>query len=372
MPSPLSGPGVGLNINQFLYPTELANAPYDIGTNRVALAPGDTLPIPAGDFYVYPGLYCVLQFNDPNTGLWTMAESASDQGGTFFVKSDGFNWRVANLTGCPITAVVTGQGSGYVQSSTTVTPNVGNSTWTPIIGGQLALNSITNAGAGYGVAPLVLLPAPPQGGVPATAYAVITNGTVSGVTLNNAGAGYTGATVSAVVLPSPTDPNIGGTITQASVNFTTTASAGKLTAVLCTNPGAPLATVSALTLTVAGVGTGATVSGVVMQTVTGASVTAGGAGYAGQPIASTYGGQPPAGAALDPIIEMNNWRVRNARIGFAVGAGAITSVATLYDGGLFLGTPSATVSNAGVTTTAATISLIVGSVADWVTIQNAP
>ena len=55
MPTPLSGPGVGLPIPQNLYPSELSNAPYDYGTNQLALAPGQQIPLPAGPWYISCG-----------------------------------------------------------------------------------------------------------------------------------------------------------------------------------------------------------------------------------------------------------------------------------------------------------------------------
>mgnify|MGYP001611893250 FL=1 len=63
----IAGPGLGLPLPQQLYPTALYNMPPDAATNRIALAPGDTLPIPAGDWFVNLGQYCVLQFLDPVT-----------------------------------------------------------------------------------------------------------------------------------------------------------------------------------------------------------------------------------------------------------------------------------------------------------------
>ena len=117
MPSPLSGPGVNLPLPQFLYPSELTNAPYDVGTNRVALPPGTQLPIPAGTWYIGSGGYLVIQFRDPVTGLWSNGSGAAYNRGIQYVKSDGFNCRIANLTGCPVGAVITSAGSSYVQAT---------------------------------------------------------------------------------------------------------------------------------------------------------------------------------------------------------------------------------------------------------------
>ena len=73
MPIPLSGPGVGLPYPQNLYPSQLQNAPQDASTNRLALAPGDTFVLPAGDWWISLGMYMVLQYLDPVTNTWTTA-----------------------------------------------------------------------------------------------------------------------------------------------------------------------------------------------------------------------------------------------------------------------------------------------------------
>jgi len=389
----IAGPGLGLPLPQGLYPSYLNNAPLDANNNRIALAPGDTLPIPAGDWLINMGQYCVLQFLDPITGIWSMGTNAAWQGGHQFVVSDGFNVRVANLTGCPVTASVTSYGSNYVQASTTIVATPGNSTWVPIIGGQLT-PTIISAGAGYGVAPEIFLPAPAPasnnpngvGGIQASAWANISSGTLtlaSGVSMVNPGAGYSGPFTIALQ-PSPTDPNLATGITLATVVFSVTGS-GSLTGALCTNPGAPLANPNQFTLTVAGAGTQATVVGNVLQTVTAASVTGAGSGYGTVSAAlTTIGGVPAAGTIVNsPEYLGLAWRPRQAQIALAVTAAAngtvATQVGTIYDGGLFLTNAAPAFAVSGQPTTAptvavvgATIALTMGSRPDIVTLQPAP
>lgn len=388
MTARISGPGVGLPYPQSLYPSQLQYAPPDASTNRIALAPGDTLPIPAGDWFVNLGQYNFLQFLDPVTNLWSMGSNAAWQGGHQFVVSDGFNVRVANMTGCPLSASITNYGAGgYVQSTTTISATPGNSTWLPIIGGQLTVGSFIARGAGYGVAPEVFIPAPPPaannangvGGVAATAYAVITGGTVTTISFTNPGAGYP-STIAAVLIPSPTDPNLSAGITNATVLFSL-AGSGSLTGALCTNPGAPLSNPNQFTLTVVGAGTQASLVGNVLQTVTAASVTTVGAGYGTtSALLTTVGGVPNAGTITNnPDGNGLAWRPRPAQIGFTV-AGATGSLGlqlgTIYDGGLFLtnAAPGFVVgqnANTG-TVTVATIALMMGSRPDIVTLQPAP
>ena len=370
MVSILSGPGVGLQLPQNLYPSELYNAPYDFSTNYQSLAGGDALTIPAGGWWVDPGSVGVIQYSDPVTGIWRGL--ASGRGQPQLVISDGFSWRIANLTGCPVAAIVVVGGSGYPTTAggVTITPSAGNSTWTAIVGGQCSVVTVGSTGSGYGVAPLVLIPAPPSPGVAATAYASISAGTVSGVTLSNVGAGYTTAPVAAIV-PSPFDPNF-SSVTAASVTLGLVG-AGSISAVLCTNPGAPLTSLTGLTLTAAGAtGSGASISAVVMQTVTALVAVGAGGGYSGTAAEIvTIGGVPPGVPQwTNPEIEPTAYRPRPANIGVTVASGTITAGSgVIYDGGLFLGTPSSAIIGLGVLTTASLVTLTMGSAATNVLLQ---
>lgn len=390
----IGGPGLGLPLPQNLYPSELSSAPYDTPTNRIALAPGDTLPIPAGHWLINTGQYNVLQFLDPVSGTWSMGTNAAWIGGHVFVVSDGFNVRVANLTGCPVEATVVASGSGYVQASTTLTAvggGQGGSTWVPIVGGQLT-SSITAAGAGYGLPPEIFIPAPPPsannpngvGGIAAHGYALITSGTLSrsaGFSFTNPGAGYPSA-FTVVAQPSPNDPNISTGITLATIVFTP-GLAGSITGALCTNNGGTLADPNASTLSVSGAGSSGSLVMNCLQTVILASVTGAGTGYGTVAAAlTTVGGVPLAGAfARSPASLGLAWRPRPAQVGLTVtNVGSVAAQAgTLYDGGLFLtnaapGFVVATqqVSANTVSMVAATIALTMGGRADFVIIQPAP
>lgn len=397
MPMPLSGPGVGLLLPQNLYPTELFNSPYDFATNKIALAPGQALPIPAGDWTLQLGFYLVLQYLDPVTMQWSFSSSSSYNRGQVFVKSDGFNYRVANLTGCPVAGVITAPGNGaYVQASTTIAvTGGGGSTWLPVVGGALGYNSVISSGAGYGVAPLVFFPAPPPaaqnsngvGGVPASGFCTIASGTISGFSFTNVGAGYS-ALPAPVILPNPTDPNLlaGAMPTAGSLSFSLVAT-GSLTAAFCTNSGAPLAAVNGITLAVSGVGAAATVSPMCMQTVTGATANlTGSVGFGSGPaLVTTVGGVPQTGSVVNPDKALIAWLPRPAQIGFTTATGSISVAAgTIYDGGLFVtntaGIPTAVMAlqppalgtTLGLPFNSGTVGLTMGSAYDVLTIQPAP
>ena len=397
MPNPLSGPGVGLPFPQNLYPSDLYNAPIDASSNRLTLAPGDSLVLPAGDFYLTLGLYNVIQFLDPVTNAWVTGSGAAFNRGQIFVKSDGFNCRVANLTGCVVSASVVNGGTNYVQATTTITA-IGTfagaaPTFQPIVGGALGLTGtytidVPTSGAGYGVAPLIMIPPPPPaqsnangvGGIPASAFAVISSGTISSISITNPGAGYPSAPT-VVVVPSPFDPNLATGITQATVAFSL-ASAGAITGVLVTNNGSPLnnGSLALVTLSIGGAGASGSITANVMQTVVAATVSGPGVGYGtAQTLITTVGGVPAQGSLTNnPDSTYLAWDPRPAQIGLTP-ANTSVSVGTagaIYDGGLFEGAPSIIVGlGTGATaypTTVATIALTMGSRADIAVIQQAP
>ena len=391
----ISGPGLGLPLPQNLYPTELNNAAQDSSSNRIALAPGDVFVVPAGEWWVNLGNVCVLQYLDPVTNLWAMGPNAAWAGGIQYLFSDGFTTRVANLTGCPVNATVYFQGGGYVQASTTITATGGNSTWLPIVGGALALSGGTiatsTAGAGYGIAPIVLIPPPPPaannangvGGRQATGWVSIASGTISGFTFTDQGAGYPAAPT-AVVVPSPFDPNLSTGITAATLAFTLT-NAGAITGAFCTNPGAPLSSPTAITLAVGGAGTNATLTANVMQTVQSVTVTGAGTGYGTlNALLTTVGGIPQTGSIASSPEGFNiAWRPRPAQVGLAVSAAANGSIAAqngvIYDGGLFVtnAAPSYVIltqpiaGGSSFANAAATITMTMGSRSDFITLQPA-
>ncbi len=344
----LSGPGQTLPLPQ-LYPANLLpNGELFPFSNEFTLAPGQQIPVPRGRFWIELGGYAVLQFYDPVTTMWRAISSARTS--PVLVDGDGFNFRVANLTGCAVGAIVTNGGSAYVQGSTTITPSAGNSTWQPIVGGRLNPTvSITGAGGGYTIPPQVYFPPPPAPGVAATGIAVISSGTVSSITMINVGAGYTVAPVPQIIA-NPTDPAyLSGSITNATAT-TALVGSGTLSAVLCTNPGASFATVPSLTI--AGAGSSAAATIVPMWTISGTSIVSGGAAYTTNAVLTTVGGVPSATPAyLNPAIELTGYIPRPAQIGIAgVTGGTISTIGTIYDGGLFTGTPTMILAGSAATT----------------------
>lgn len=380
----IAAPGMTVPPPGNLYPSELYSAPIDAPTNYLTLNAGDGLAIPAqsNQYLVDLGLYSDLEFLDPTTGIWRPMISAAMRPGMVHIQSDGVTKRIVNRLGCPIAAIVAGGGTGFAQTTATITANVGGSTWQPIVGGSLSVSSVTNAGANYTVPPLVLIPAPTPagvngsvGGVPASGYATIANGTVSSVSLVNFGAGYQSAPI-AVLVPSPYDANI-GSITNATITLVlNAANSSKITAALCTNYGAPLATVSALTLTAAGgAGSGATITPQVLQTITSASVVAGGAGWgtatAPALVSAVGGGAVSVAAISNPNVDMSAFIPRGILgSGTSNAGGTISAVTFPNGGGMFLSQPTAAIASGGtLPTTLASITFVMGSTYDTVMLQ---
>lgn len=370
MAGPLAGAGQSLPYPQTLYPAGLLNGANPPAGNHQTIAPGQSIAVPRGNFWVDVGAYAVLQYLDPVLGAWRGLNSARP-GPQLVTGSDGFNFRVANMTGCAVGAIVTNGGSAYVQGSTTVTPSAGNSTWQPVVGGRLNPTiSISAAGTGYTIPPLVFIPPPPSPGYGATAIAVLSSGTVSSITVVNVGAGYqTAPPIS--VYPNPTDPAfLSGAITSNATAVATLTGSGTLSAVICTNAGSSFATVPSLTI--AGAGTSAAATIVPMWTAIGQAISSGGAGYTTGGAITTVGGVPSATPAYtNPSYELTGYIPRPAMIGIAAaGGGTITTIGTVIDSGLFLGTP-VVFTVGGAPSTSATIAVTLGSVNATVILQPA-
>jgi hypothetical protein len=393
MPVPLAGPGQGLPFPQNLYPTQLSNAPSDASSNRLALGPGDTFVIPAGDWVIGLGMYCVLQYLDPVTNTWILSSSSAYHRGFEFLSADGFTQRIANLTGCVVSAAIVNGGTNYVQSTTTITAigTFGNGaapTLLPIVGGALGLTGtftidVPTKGAGYGVAPLVMIPPPPPaqtnangvGGIQATAIAVLgASGSISSISITNPGAGYPTAPV-AVVVTSPFDPNLNAGITTASVVFSL-ASAGAITGVLVTNNGNPLnnGSLGSVTLSVGGAGSSASLTANVLQTIVSGSISGSlvGFGASGAQL-QTFGGAPLQGSIVNgPDSNFLSWMPRPANAAILGASLSIGAPATIYDGGLFESAPTFVLVGAIAGSVAPTLAMVMGSRPDIAIIQPGP
>jgi hypothetical protein len=219
-----------------------AGIPLNLGaavTNAITLQAGQLYIIPAGTYFAAPGPYTCIQWLDAVSGLWRdiNADIGTCPG---IIDSDGANFRLANLTGCPVAALITNSGSGLTNGIGTVNvvPSSGASVWQTVVGGAInATVAITAAGNSYTYPPTLLISAPKVvGGIQATATCTVTAGAITGVSVTNQGAGYLFAPTITVINDQRDTTGNGAILT---VNPTLAAS-GQLTALYPTNPGISL------------------------------------------------------------------------------------------------------------------------------------
>jgi hypothetical protein len=304
-------------------------------TTVLSLSAGQVELIPAGAWGVGVGLYSAVQEFDPVTGIWR--NIGNDSGSTFkFVQSDGVNFRVANQTGCVVGVLVTTAGAGYT-SAPVVSDNGGTATYQAIVGGAVNTSpTIANGGKNYVYPPQILISTPAGPGVQATATCTISAGAVNAITIVNQGAGYTSAPTFSIINDPRDTTGTGAVITG------TLTGAGTITAVLVTNHGAPVTTVPTLTFTGGGYTTIAAGTAIMCWTITAMTVTSAGSGYSGNVLVTALGGFPStAPSYVNTYIQSLLVRQRPAYIGAGLTSGAISTAGnTIYDGGIFPGTPT--------------------------------
>ena len=181
-----------------------------------ALANNQTGATLSGQYLCSIGPYSSLQQFDSVLQIWRNVHAYA--GAPINVSSDGTNYRIANLTGCPIGAVITNAGSGLTNGFNTVgvTPSAGGSTWNTIVGGAINTTvTVTAAGSNYTRPPILLfIPPLAQGSTPyilPTAVCTLSSGGISTVTVTNQGAGLVAAPTIAVI-PQAGDTTGGGAV----------------------------------------------------------------------------------------------------------------------------------------------------------------
>jgi hypothetical protein len=318
--------------------------------NRLSLAAGETWTIaPAGPYWVQPGPYTMLQVFDPILSIWVPFGNAGAWGGTgpIYIESDAVNYRLANLTGQPVGALLTNVGSGYT-SAPAVTISAGNSIWRSIVGGSVATPTISNAGANYTYAPTVTFSAPPAGGVPATGIAVLSGGTLSSITMVNVGAGYTSAPL--ITITNDPREGVNNVVAGAGASAITTLTAsGKVTAILCVDPGNTGYT-SVPSFTFSG-GGGSSLAATPIMCWTILSFTPGGTntgwGTTLYPMLSgldTLGTITITAGSTNPAIQQNLVQTRAAQIlGYAATTALANTGSVFIDGGIYTTIPKSIV-----------------------------
>ena len=337
-------------------------------TNVVALQPGSTqLLFPAGWYSLKLGKYTCLQEYDPIAGFWrTIGGTGTSDGNVTYVKSDGVNYRLANLTGCAVGALITNAGSGYT-SAPVVTASAGGSIWRAIVGGAINTTvTVTNSGSGYTYAPTVTFSAPAPGGIQATGYASLSSGVIS-VTVTDQGAGYT----SAPTVTFTNDPREGlNGLSQGSgaSAFATLTGAGTITGLVCIDPGnGALTAVPTLSFSGGG-GASAAATAIMCWTITAYAAGTAGAGLSGTVARITAEDAFPTTAAAytNPTTQSNLVKTRSADIKAPISGGGITATGqVIYDGGIYTSSPTPLViPTASVVTTAPVVTFTMGGLPD--------
>ena len=178
------------------------------GGGVIVLGQGGTWYPPSGEYLMtLPASNMVMEWWNPIATAWQTIASASD-----YVSADGANIRLRNTTGAiSIASFAAGSGgtngigsagSGAVAFSA---PSAGGvqATGYVIVGGSVQAPTITQAGSGFLVPPLVVIDAPPPGGIQATAVAALTaGGGITSITMVNVGGGYA-ASPNFYIIPQP-------------------------------------------------------------------------------------------------------------------------------------------------------------------------
>lgn len=337
-------------------------------SNVISLGSGECFTVsPAGWYQIKQGKYTTIQQYDPITAVWRAVGGGSTAGGTEYIYSDGVNYRLANQMGCVVGAIVTTAGSAYT-SAPTVTATAVSGTTNPlfraIVGGAVNTTvTVTNGGSNYTYPPIVLIQAPPAGGVQATAHCTLSSNAVSTVTVDDQGAGY--STPPTVTFVNDPREGING-ITQGSgaAGVTTLTGSGTITAVVCIDHGAPLTgQTSVPTLAFSGGGgSSAAATALVCWAIQAYTVTTSGTGYSGSVIVSAYGPTLSAGAYTNPTIQSGFVKGRAAFIVAGNATNITTSGLSVSDGGVYAGVPSLITYYNQPPTTAATLGFTMGSV----------
>ena len=328
----LGGQGIGLGLR-------------GKATNAISLPAGSVYVIPAGNYQINLGPYTELQYLDPVTGIWR-TQLWPGQDSQF--ACDGANQRLANLTGCPVAAVITTSlatgcvtGIGATATTCTVTPSTGSSTWCPIVGGALSTTCVTGVtgstvGAGYLYPPMAIISAPPPGGLQATAHVTGIPTTAAllaaQVIIDNQGAGYpvksTGISTATITFINDPRDTVGG---GATVLLGATGT-GALTGLYPLNQGLPNTVVPTLSFSAGAAGATMIMNFTVTSFVTGLT---GVVFSTGAQVMLVSGGNTVTAtpAWTNPIHEKLATFPRPARIAIVTGSTVTTTGATIEDAG---------------------------------------
>jgi hypothetical protein len=334
----------------------LGSAVTTRGPNRISLPSGGTYTLgPGAGVYAVrtDGFTSVQQF-DPITATWVKIGGGSLGPGIDIIYSDGVNYRIANQVGCAVGALLTNAGSGYT-SVPTVTASAGASIWRAIVGGAVSTTvTINAAGTNYTYPPIVLISAPPAGGIQATGHSTLSGSTVASVVIDNQGAGYANPPT-ITLLNDPREvvnPNLSdgyGAIATATLTGSQT-----VTGLLCVDHGLGGQTAVPTLSFTGGGGSSAAATAIMCFTITAYAVTTAGSGFTTAPQITAVDAFPStASAYTNPSSQSALVSTAAANILGAVSAGGITATGQrVFFGGVYTSIPTIIVNNSGILITA--------------------
>lgn len=375
------------------------------GGGVITLPSGGVFYMPSGQWALETGGTTTLQWFDPIAQLWRGFQDPAGDGQ--YISSDGYNYRLINLSGTVVGASITAAGTGGTNgigatatgaSVTFTAPAAGGALATAtgyvIIGGSVAAPTIVAGGSGFLVPPLIVIDPPPPGGIQATAIATISSaGVITAITMVNVGAGYA-ATPNFWVIPQlglyaggpsgsfaagaipppglvfpgnavPGNQNIGAAGVQLSPIALT--GSGTVTAVVIVNPGFGYSGTTIPTLSITGTGlSGAAATAIMSFSLLSVTLVAGGSGYGT--------GAPPnfeTSLGLVAATNNNNVFVPRAARGVTTVSGAAVATFVIEDPGFGLQkVPIVSVINtSALAATQATGTAVVGGVTDTSILQ---
>ena len=180
----------------------------------VILGGGGVFYPPAGNYFLSLGDVTALQYFDGQSQQWRVLGAPDSP--PMFVSVDGYNFRLLNMSGIITGAAITNAGTGGTNGIGSVATGVNiafaapaaggapaTATGYAIVGGSVQAPTITQAGQGFLVPPLVVIDPPAPGGIQATAIATITAaGALNSIVMQNGGAGYS-STPNFYLIPQP-------------------------------------------------------------------------------------------------------------------------------------------------------------------------
>ena len=305
------------------------------GVVPVDLAAGFRYILPVGNYIVAPGETSLLQWYDSVSGIWRGVPPGAN--GNYFVRSDGANYQLINVSGCVIGGSVTDAGTGYTSAPAVAASN-GGAAFTAIVGGSVASVAVGAGGGSYTYAAAIVAP-PPSGGLPAEISLTLSAGAVSAATVDYAGAGYPAAPSITVV-----GDGTGATLTA------TLSGSGTVTGLLCTGYGTPYTTAVPTLSFSGGGGSGAAATAIGAYRMGAVTIATAGATIAGDAIVKFE----------DGIIDKRFGRPRRASASATISGGAVTAVPLEDAGAFYQSLPACNI----VTTGAGTAPAVTATLAD--------